>query len=413
MKMIYIYNKVSFLIAAAMLLMLAATSCTYEEGQETYRVKVVLTQPLGDVPVQMTNSLTTSFTAVTDESGTAWLTLPAGIYSANVSKVTEDGYFRNVYNGSVSDIVVGHGNTDITIPVTMTSMQTANPLVIKELYVGGCQKDDGSGIFAIDKCVIIYNNSAAEVSLDNVGIGMVEPYNAEAASHMFLNGGLLAYSEEDWIPAINGVWYFQPGHSIAPYSELVINTCGAIDNTLTYSKSVNYANPDYYCTYDVETTSSDGGKYNNTSYYPSPSEVIPTSHYLKAVKYGKGTAWPMSQTAPAVLLFKTEDMTPQQFAGDNSNIVYPAGKQDNIIYACLKLPRAWVLDAVEVYNANKLADCKKRMTPDLDNGYVSLYNGLGHSLVRKVEKTVDGHVVYQDTNNSTNDFYETDNCSLR
>lgn len=394
-------------------LALLSVSCTYDEGQELYPVEVRLTQALADMPVQMTDNIATKFNALTDNSGTALFTLPAGIYSAEVSKVTDDGYFRNVYNGSLSDIVIGHGSNTVTLPVTQTSMQTANPLLIKELYIGGCRKNDGSGIFALDKCVIIYNNSADAVPLDNIALGMVEPYNAEASEHTFLNNGVLDYAQEDWIPAINGIWYFQDGQQIGPYSELVINTCGAIDNTLTYSNSVNYANPAYYCTYDVEATSVDGGKYNNTGYYPSPAEVIPTSHYLKAVKYGKGNAWPMSQTSPAVILFRTEGVTPQQFGDDSGNIVYPVGKQDNIVYACLRVPRQWVLDAVEVYNTNKPAECRKRLTPDLDNGYITLYNGQGHSLVRKVEKTVDGHIIYQDTNNSTNDFHETENCSLR
>lgn len=397
--------------AAALLLMLA--SCTYEEGQETYTVEVCLTQALEDMPVQMTDALATTFNATTDENGTARFTLPAGIYSAAVSKVTDDGYFRNIYNGSMSDIVIGRESTSVTMPVTVTSMQMTNPLVIKELYIGGCQKDDGSGIFAMDKCIIIYNQSADAVTLDNVGIGIVDPYNAEASSHLFLNNGVLDYADEDWLPAINGIWYFQDGQQIAPYSELVINLFGAIDNTIAYSNSINYANPDYYCTYDVEATSSDGGKYNNTKYYPSPSEVIPTAQYLKAVKYGQGNAWPVSQTSPAFILFKTEGLTPKAFGEDEGNIIYPNGKQGNIIYACLKMPREWVLDAVEVYNANKLSTCKKRLTADMDNGYVTLYNGQGHSLVRKVEKTVDGHIIYQDTNNSTNDFYETDKCSLR
>jgi hypothetical protein len=83
------------------------------------------------------------------------------------------------------------------------------------------------------------------------------------------------------------------------------------------------------------------------------------------------------------------------------------------VYACLKMPRSWVIDAVEVYNATALANCKKRLTPDLDNGYATLTGGYGHALIRKVEKTVDGNAVYQDTNNSTNDFYEAENCSLR
>lgn len=395
------------------LVMMAVASCSYDEHLDTYPVEIRLSEAQEAVTVLMTNSLGKSFSATTDAEGTAHLTLPAGIYSASASRVTDDGYFRHVCNGSLADIVIGADSHVITLPVSITAMQTANPVLIKEIYNGGCQKDDGSGKFAIDKCIIIYNNSSEPVSLDNMGFGIIEPYNAEASTHSFLSDGVLEYADMDWIPALNGIWYFQSGNTIAPYSELVVNVHGAIDNTQTYTNSVNYANSAYYCMYDVEATSSDGGKYSNTMYYPSPADVIPTAHYLKAVKYGKGNAWAMSQTSPAVVMFKTEGTTPKAFGEDLSNIIYPTGREGNIVYACLKLPRQWVVDAVEVYNATALANCKKRLTPDLDNGYATLTGGYGHSVIRKVEKTVDGHAIYQDTNNSTNDFYEADNCSLR
>lgn len=400
------------LILCALFLSLLA-SCSYEEEQTTYDVEVRLSEAVDSAKVQMTTNTGHVFEALTDGEGVARFQLPASIYAVSASKVTDDGYFRRVYNGSSSDIPVGSGNQSVALTVTETVMQTANPILIKEIYCGGCQMNDGSGKFAIDKCVILYNNSSEEVSLDNVGFGMIEPYNAESSAHSFLSGGKLDYEDSDWIPAINGIWYFQEGATIAPYSELVVNVHGAIDNTQTYSNSINYANSAYYCMYDVEATSSDGGKYNNTRYYPSPASVIPTSHYLKAVKYGKGNAWSLSQTSPAVVLFKTEGTTPKAFGKNTSNLIYPNGKQGNIVYACLKLPRSWVIDAVEVYNATALAQSKKRLTSDLDNGYVAFTSGYGHAVVRKVEKTVNGHDVYQDTNNSTNDFYEADHCSLR
>lgn len=405
-------NKIEKYIFGLMLVLLA--SCSYDEHIDTYNVEVQLSAPVADVPVLMTNATGSTATATTDATGTAHFNLPAGIYSISASKVTDDAYFRHVCNGSLADIAIGSGSTTVALPVTLTTLQTANPIVIKELYVGGCQKNDGSGKFALDKCIILYNNSAEPVALDNVGFGMIEPYNAEANTHSFLNGGKLDYADADWVPAINGVWYFQAGTVIAPYAELVVNVHGAIDNTLTYSNSVNYANAAYYCMYDVEATSSDGGKYNNTNYYPSPADVIATSHYLKAVKYGKGNAWPMSQTSPAVVLFRTQGITPKAFAEDNTNIIYPTGREGNIVYACLKLPRQWVIDAVEVYNATALANSKKRLTSDLDAGYAPLTGGYGHSLIRKVETTTaDGHAIYQDTNNSSNDFYEANQCSLR
>ena len=406
-------RKKNILTYLFLVMLTLLTSCSYDEKINTYNVEVQLSEAVADVPVVMTNATGSTATAMTDGSGTARFTLPAGIYSVSASKVTDDAYFRHVCDGSLADIAIGSGTTTVALPVTVTAMQTANPILIKELYVGGCQKNDGSGKFAKDKCIILYNNSSEPVSLNNMGFGMIEPYNAEANTHSFLNGGKLDYADADWVPAINGVWFFQDGCVIEPYSQLVVNVHGAIDNTRTYTNSVNYANAAYYCMYDVEATSSDGGKYINTSYYPSPADVISTSHYLKAVKYGKGNAWPMSQTSPAVVLFRTEDITPKAYAEEAANIIYPTGKEGNIVYACLKLPRRWVIDAVEVYNTTALANCKKRLTSDLDAGYAPLTGGYGHSLIRKVETTVDGHAIYQDTNNSSNDFYEADNCSLR
>ena len=249
------------------------TSCSYDEKIGTYNVEVQLSEAVANVPVVMTNATGSTATAMTDGSGTARFTLPAGIYSVSASKVTDDAYFRHVCNGSLADIAIGSGTTTVALPVTVTAMQTANPILIKELYVGGCQKNDGSGKFAKDKCIILYNNSSEPVSLNNMGFGMIEPYNAEANTHSFLNGGKLDYADADWVPAINGVWFFQDGCVIEPYSQLVVNVHGAIDNTQTYTNSVNYANAAYYCMYDVEATSSDGGKYINTMYYPSPANA--------------------------------------------------------------------------------------------------------------------------------------------
>lgn len=366
--------------------------------------------------VSLKDQQANSISAEVDANGMATFNVPAGIYDAYLNLVVEDPYYKTVYNASKTGIVVGDKTTDmVELTVSATRMQTANPLVIKEIYCGGCQKDDGSGKFTNDKCIILYNNSSRAVPLANVAIGMVDPYNAEAAGHSFLIGGTLQYETEDWLPGINGIWYFNPSAEIAPYSELVVAVNGAIDHTLSYSNSVNYAKKEYYCMYDPEAASSDGGHYNSTSYYPSPSEVIPSDHYLKAVKYGKGTAWPMSQFSPAVFIFKTDGTTPEQYASNEDNIIYPDDKQGNLIYACLRVPRSWVIDGVEVFNSNAIPSSKKRMTPDIDNGYVETNGGYSHAVVRKRDEAASaaaGHDVYADTNNSSEDFYEADKCTI-
>lgn len=361
---------------------------------------------------QQSNSISCNL----DASGVTTFTVPAGIYEVYLNGTVTDAYCRTIYNASQTGVVVGDKTANLVeLTATVTKMQTANPLVIKEVYCGGCQKDDGSGKFTNDKCIILYNNSSLAVSLANVAIGMVEPYNAEAGTHSFLTGGKLTYESDNWIPGINGIWYFNSSAEIAPYSELVVSVNGAIDHTLSYSNSVNYAKPEYYCMYDPEAASSDGGHYNNTSYHPSPSEVIPSDHYLKAIKYGKGNAWPLSQTSPAVFIFKCENNSVEQYVAKEDSLVFPADKQGNLTYACLRVPRAWVLDGVEIFNSDAVPSSKKRMTPDIDNGYVEMKGGFGHSVIRKKDEAASaaaGHDIYVDTNNSSNDFYEADKCSL-
>ena len=162
-----IITKHYFALLLTVLTILA--SCSYDEHIDTYNIKVRLSESVADVSVKMTNNIGSTFEASTDGDGIAHFTLPAGIYSVSASKVSDDEYFRHVCNGALSDVAIGSNSTNIMLPVSITTMQTANPILIKELYNGGCQKDDGSGKFAIDKCIIIYNNSSEEVSLDSVG----------------------------------------------------------------------------------------------------------------------------------------------------------------------------------------------------------------------------------------------------
>ena len=386
-------------------------SCTnYEPEAEVCNVtfNLIADETLPDGIVITAKSNTGNVYTTVTSSSTSTMLLPPALYEISVNKVDKEA--KKIYSGSMTDVAIGGDNVNVNVNVNVSTMPEAK-LIIKELYVGGCQKDDGSGVFHMDKCIILYNNTSEVFEEENICIGMVEPYNAEASSHNFLVNGELQYANEDWVPAINGIWYFQGTLTVQPYSEVVVAVNGAIDHTQTYSQSINYANADYYCMYDPVTTSSDGIAYYNTSYYPTPSSLIPASHYLKAVKYGQANAWPLSTTSPAVILFKADSNF-----NFNSNVIYPDGKSGNLVYACLKVPRSWVMDAVEVYNNNKVEQCKKRLTPDLDNGYVLHTNQHGHALIRNIDTDATataGHNVYLDTNNSSNDFREADQCSLK
>ena len=365
------------------------------------------------------------------------LSLSLGTAKAQTWKLVinkTDGQTIELNTADIQDILFVNQEEELpTLPD-----QNVDQIIIKEIYNGGCPMDEGTDMFHMDKCIILYNNCPQQAVVNNLCFGMATPYNAESPSINTIYGedGRLVYESEGFTPAQNSL-------VIEPYSQVVINVHGAIDNTQTYSQSVNYANKDYYCMYDPESG------YNNTKYYPTPADVIPTSHYLKTVKYGQGNAWPLSTTAPALFIFQPQNTDPVTFANNADNLWYAPSMAQTPVYACVKVPNEWIIDAVEVFNAAKKEDSKKRLTADLDVSYVYLTNKLGHSLYRNVDKEmteslaenngklvygyalgVDGstdtsgidaeasmrngtHIIFQDNNNSSEDFHERQKCSLR
>ena len=429
--------------------LLTACRSNYDERIELFDLTITLTAQdnagysFEASPVELRGiGRDVMLTDTTDAKGVVHFKVPAGVYEASSSTSIKMGTNKFlIANGNSGQIIIRGEETVTTVNVKMM-ISRVSQLVIKEIYNGGNMKDDGK-VFQFDKCIILYNNTAQSASFDNLCIGICSPYNSQGNNKWYVNSGQLVYETENYLPAIDGIWYFPHTLTVEPYEQVVVNCHGAIDNTLTYPNSVNYANADYYCMYDPETG------YTNASYYPTPASVIPPSHYLKAVKTGISNAWAMSLTSPAVFLFLTQGVTPTAFATDVNNMTYIPSSAQTDINKVLKVPCDWILDGVEVFAAGYKSANFKRLTSDIDAGSVNLTNQHGHTLYRNVDKAstellpenegklvygyalgVDtstdpsgidaeasikngAHIVYMDTNNSTNDFHERQKCSLR
>jgi len=416
-----------------------------DDDYKTYPVTTQLVYPDNytvkeGVSVTLTNTInSTAYSATTDSKGIAKFEVPAGVYEASATEKRSSGGKSFNFNG-IKDFTVSNPwkESDI-VPVNLTLSKSAQ-IIIKELYVGGCKKDDGSGSYIMDKYVILYNNSDNTASLDHLCLAMVIPYNGNATNYDYV-GGSLFYDAEGWIPAGQGIWYFPDGLTIESGKQLVIALNNAVDNTGTYSNSINFAKSEYYCTYDIAT-------YANTTYYPSPSTVIPTSHYLKAINYGTGNAWSLSTISPAFFIFSTVDTTPADFANDASKTSLYNGAASQVRK---KVPVDWIVDGIEVFKQGSTN--YKRLTAKVDAGYVNFINGNGYTLYRNVDKEAteaiktnsgklvysysggttdqtDGttdtsgidaeasikngaRIIYKDTNSSTNDFHQRKKASLR
>jgi len=441
---------VSFLMCSVFLI--AAVSCHKDNPYKLYDVKVQLVysdaDPVAGVTVNAVNTNTGMiYVGTTDAQGNAVVPAVAGLYEFSATETRAESGTAYSFNGFKQQVAITHDyeKTPFVVTIDMVGSE-AKQIIVKELYTGGCQKDDGSGYFQNDKYVILYNNSTVDADLKNLCFAMTIQYNSHT-TNVDVVDGKLTYEAENRVPAGHGFWTFAEGNApvLKPGEEVVVAINGAINHTLTYSNSVNLSNSNYYAMYDPESG------YSLASYYPTPSEAIPTSHYLKAYKYGTGTGWPISVTGPAFFIFITPDgVTPQSFFEDTSN----ENLYDNKAPGKRKWVSAeWVVDACEVFSAGYVGKNNKRLITSVDGGSVVLTNRQGYSIYRNVNKeateaipdnkgklvysynmgTSDleegstdpsgidaeasikagARIIYMDTNNSGNDFHQRKEASLR
>ena len=390
-------------------IVLAAVSCAdirhvnpYDEGLHVLTVtpqwpETDLERSGAEVRVEDMNT-GSRYVSQTGADGTATFTLPNGLYRVTLSG--RDG--SDVFNASADKVVIsGH---DHTLALTL-SISKAGSIVIKELYCGGCKKLPQEGDYQADQYIILHNNDYQVQYLDGICFGTLSPYNATGANPWISEDGLLP----DFIPLIQAVWQF-PGNGddfpLQPGEDAVVCLRGAIDHAAQYPLSVNLNRPDYFVCYNSTY-------FNNTAYHPAPGNLISQGRYLDVViKTGKANAYTMSLSSPAVVIFRAEGITIQDYVLIPENVTpVPGSAVDNVV----KVPYEWVLDAMEVFDGRSASN-QKRLAASADAGYVSLSDTfLGHTLMRRVDEeatTQAGYEILADTNNSLNDFYETEKQSL-
>ena len=338
------------------------------------------------------------YSALTDAAGCFSMSLPNGIYRINVS-----GRFdRDVFNGAADKVVISGSDVAMSLPL---SYSRAGSIVIKELYCGGCKKLPQEGDYQADQYIILHNNDYQVQYLDGICFGTLSPYNSTGANPWISEDGLLP----EFIPLIQAVWQF-PGDGddfpLQPGEDAVVCLRGAIDHAAQYPLSVNLNRPDYFVCYNSTY-------FNNTAYHPAPGNLISQDRYLDVViKTGKANAYTMSLSSPAVVIFRAEGITIQDYVLIPENVTpVPGSAVDNVV----KVPYEWVLDAMEVFDGRSASN-QKRLAASADAGYVSLSDTfLGHTLMRRVDEEATaqaGYEILADTNNSLNDFYETEKQSL-
>lgn len=396
-------NKALILLLAA----LAATACL-ELGapypaEELSRLTVTAVYPEG-YPPQTGAEVTIesisggmSYLLSTGEGGAVSTTIPDGIYRVSVSDTDGIGYF----NGAEDRVVVSGADVSLSLELTYA---LAMPLVIKEIYCGGCPKTPAQGTYQSDQYVIVHNNSPERQYLDSLCIGSVAPYNSNAANAWKDKDGNLP----SFLP-INEAVLMVPGSGtdfpLEPGEDAVLALRGAIDHSVEYPLSVNLNKPDYFVCYNPTY-------FPDQNYHPAPGNLIREDHYLEVVvKTGQSNAFTFSINSPAAVIFRARGEDIHDYVlRDGVVRATPGGS----IYVTV-VPPEWVLDAVEVFNGGSSENFKRIPAP-LDAGYVVQRETFkGRSLMRKTNEKATanlGYEVLQDWNNSKKDFYERDTQSL-
>lgn len=369
-------------------------SVVYPEGYEEFLRGGI------DVLVDDVN-LGYSYKSAIDGQGNVTFHLPNGIYSIKAS----DKAGENIFNATISKFVVNGAAERVSLPMKRSK---SGSIVIKEIYCGGCTKQDDNKTYQSDKYVIIHNNDYQVQYLDGLCFGALDPHNSSSVSHFVDVAADGSVSFRDYLPIAEALWSF-PGEGtdfpLGPGEDAVICLTGAINHYALYPMSVNLNNSDYFVCYD-------NNAYTNETYHPTPGTEIRRDHHMVLVeKLGKANAYTFSMNSPAVVLYRIQGMTPAEYVRTDEGTIpgSTTGTRD------LKLPVEWVVDAVEVFYKGTSTN-NKRLSPELDAGAVYLSaTGKGHTLMRKTdeENTASaGYEILLDTNDSSNDFYERETQSL-
>lgn len=380
----------------------------YTATLNTLTVSPVYPEGVGDGPqagisVNITETgKGTEYTATTGADGKASIKVQDGIYRVTISYRTDE----YIFNGSADRVrIIGE---DKNLPVSM-DMTEPGEIVIKEIYCGGCLCYPLEGTYMSDSYIILHNNTSQVQYLDSLCIGVADPYNATGTNVWVSRDDDGTSVLPDFVPVIQAVWKIKGDGKtfpLQPGEDAVVCIFGAIDHTRQYPLSVNLNKPGYFVCYNIEY-------FPNTRYHPVPGDNITSDRYLDVViKTGQANAYTFSVNSPAVVIFKAEGTTIEDFVSSEDAIVQkPGSSSDRIV----KLPIEWVLDGVEVFTGSSAGNVK-RLDPGIDAGYANFSAPyLGHTLFRKTDAQASedkGFEVLVDTNNSLNDFYERNEQSL-
>jgi hypothetical protein len=380
MKRFYLYIVVAFLLA----------SCMGEPEYHSYSADLwfdfgeeVDREHWENAKVVFTNlQKSYSVTSYTDAEGrVSFDGVEPGFYSAQLSHSYVNEIGTNYYlNGLES-----YDLFDFLQDTIEVSVSFSNPFVIKEFYYSGCLTPAGKQ-YSSDQFVEIYNNSDEVRYVDGMSLIEHESYGLEPYYFSWLMDTIVC--RMIWtIPGEGEDYPVQPGGSVVLARDAFDHKSDPLGNPLC-PVDLGHADFEFYV-YSATGADIDG------PYSPNLIEDLFTFRGTDISFHVRGGS------AIALVKIPGNDEERKEFIANN--LILKDGVTSTRYYG--KIPNKWVIDAVEVVFDEAHA-VYKRFPLELDAGYTYNPEGSrsGKSLRRKVKEVVDGRVIYQDTNNSVDDF---------
>lgn len=332
----------------------------------------------------------TVYSAKANTDGRVAFNAEPGIYriTAQLHHYTEDAEY--LFNGGRENIYLTSSRNaspdSIIIPMASSKLSF---IIIKEIYYSCCYDNTGKQ-YIKDNYISLYNNSDETVWLDSLCIGTVAPLVGNVISPW------LTYCP-DSLPICFIGWQF-PGtgndHPLLPGETTTIAT-----------NAVNHTGDKYNHPNSVDLSKADWAFYH-------PSLTQEDIDYSKGVtplnmfiKIGSLKSYTFTISGSGFVLYRIPGMSAEKYAANPRHIRREPPQYTKMEY--LMIPIDWALDCVDcVEDATKQGFKRFPSWLDAEPAWQPSGKYSARSLHRKVAGEKNGRIIYQDSNNSANDFEE-------
>lgn len=381
--------KRTLLIASVLFLF---ASCLKEPEYRSYQVKLVVDFGTDFLPEYKEGAKVFFFNQLkgytvemnADADGKVMFSsVEPGFYSVTVSHSYSSDFKTHNFSGLKNIEVFG----DVTDTVVVKN-SSSSVFVIKEIYYSGSTTPAGK-LYSGDQYLEIFNNTDKIQYADGISVLEHESYGTGDNFWATIKDTIVV--KMIWtIPGNGNQVPVLPGKSIVLARNGMNHRDELNGNPLS---PVNLGNADFefYVLKQPETDL-------NSTAVPDLVEDLFVFRGKDVVLHVAGG----SALAIAKIPGKT-DLERKEYIARNLIDKVSASGSNTTYYA--EIANEFVLDAVEVVQDEARA-IYKRFPPELDAGYsyVASGSGSGKCIRRKVKEVSNGRVVYQDTNNSTEDF---------